>query len=62
MISFPLFAIGQEWDEEKALSRLDEVIAQKSVFQEQKELEFYVDSMKKELDMSLSINVLNLLK
>lgn len=29
---------------------------------EQKELEFYVDSMKKELDMSLSINVLNLLK
>lgn len=39
MISFPLFAIGQEWDEEKALSRLDEVIAQKSVFQEQKELE-----------------------
>lgn len=30
--------------------------------EEQKELEFYVDSMKKELDMSLSINVLNLLK
>lgn len=30
--------------------------------EERKELEFYVDSMKKELDMSLSINVLNLLK